>query len=513
MFSSQVVIRSSVGNNIYIYIFGFDSANVQMFVHGGVQFARRMAAPLRKPRHLAAALLRSSGVNTGAGLEVWEQLQWRTFASSPKEMQNGNGTKKKGESGDGEKRKKQRKKITTAEKYTVESVEVKPDKIMITFGDNRFFEFHNSWLRDHCQCPKCIDPSTKQRSFDTLDLLKSPNTVFETRLERKGPKGELSITWEVMGHVDAKETCVKTTYPTKWLRDNAYSFPTEVFDRRKALQGKRPTWTPATLKERYNNGLPEVEHADLMDTSNGDQGLKDLLTHLHRDGIVFVNNVPPSMEETERTVRRFGVPRHTPTWGTMWDTAPNSNPKDTAYTNIGLLPHVDCCYLEDQVGFQVFNCVSAAGEGGGASTWLDGFKVAEILKKEEEETFIFFSKTPLPYFCVTEDAHVQAEAPVFSLNHVGAVQRVKFNNYDRGPLNNLTFQEVREFYKLLPILYKAFRREDLMLKHTLKEGQMVIIDNWRVLHGREEFQGHRNLRGCYVGRDDVDSKCRMFGIL
>ena len=102
---------------------------------------------------------------------------------------------------------------------------------------------------------------------------------------------------------------------------------------------------------------------------------------------------------------------------------------------------------------------------------------------------------------------------MFSLNHVGAVQRVKFNNYDRGPLNNLTFQEVREFYKLLPILYKAFRREDLMLKHTLKEGQMVIIDNWRVLHGREEFQGHRNLRGCYVGRDDVDSKCRMFGIL
>ena len=32
-----------------------------------------------------------------------------------------------------------------------------------------------------------------------------------------------------------------------------------------------------------------------------------------------------------------------------------------------------------------------------------------------------------------------------------------------------------------------------------------MIDNWRVLHGREEFEGYRNLRGCYVGRDDIDS--------
>ena len=101
---------------------------------------------------------------------------------------------------------------------------------------------------------------------------------------------------------------------------------------------------------------------------------------------------------------------------------------------------------------------------------------------------------------------------MFSVSKDGDVRKVKFNNYDRGTLNNLSIQEVKDFYEYLPILYETFRRDDLILRHTLKEGQMVIVDNWRVLHGREEFEGYRNLRGCYIGRDDVDSKCRVLKI-
>lgn len=29
---------------------------------------------------------------------------------------------------------------------------------------------HHLWLRDHCRCPKCFHPATKQRLFSTFDV-------------------------------------------------------------------------------------------------------------------------------------------------------------------------------------------------------------------------------------------------------------------------------------------------------------------------------------------------------
>ena len=46
-------------------------------------------------------------------------------------------------------------------------ISTKPNHTTIEWQDGHVSEFHNTWLRDHCRCEKCIDPSTFQRSFDT----------------------------------------------------------------------------------------------------------------------------------------------------------------------------------------------------------------------------------------------------------------------------------------------------------------------------------------------------------
>ena len=162
---------------------------------------------------------------------------------------------------------------------------------------------------------------------------------------------------------------------------------------------------------------------------------------------------------------------------------------------------------------QVFNCVAKAGDGG-ASTWIDGFKVAEDLKTDLPHVFEFFSTIKLPYFCVYDGVDVRSEGPVFQHDANDVLRQIRFNNYDRAPIDNLTPEEVEQFYTYLPDLYERFRDKKYTLKHTLDVGEMVVIDNWRVLHGREEFEGYRNLRGCYVGRDDIDSTKRqhIYGI-
>ena len=164
--------------------------------------------------------------------------------------------------------------------------------------------------------------------------------------------------------------------------------------------------------------------------------------------------------------------------------------------------------MDDHVGLQVFACVHQAGQGG-SNTFLDGLEVARRMAAAHPEAFDFFCRAALPYYCVHEGVDVRAEGAVFRRGQDGAVAAVRLNNYDRDSLVHLTADEVSQFYEHLPVLYEAFREPSLVLRHQLEVGQMVIIDNWRVLHGREAFSGFRNLVGCYVGMDDFRSRWRV----
>lgn len=51
-----------------------------------------------------------------------------------------------------------------------------------------------------------------------------------------------------------------------------------------------------------------------------------------------------------------------------------------------------------------------------------------------------------------------------------------------------------------------------LIVFKLKEGETMIFDNWRMLHGREGFdpsKGHRHLEGCYIDWDEVNCRIRV----
>ena len=52
-----------------------------------------------------------------------------------------------------------------------------------------------------------------------------------------------------------------------------------------------------------------------------------------------------------------------------------------------------------------------------------------------------------------------------------------------------------------------------MLKFKLRPGRLLLVDNWRVLHGRTAFIGRRELCGCYLPRDDWLNKARQVALL
>lgn len=87
----------------------------------------------------------------------------------------------------------------------------------------------------------------------------------------------------------------------------------------------------------------------------------------------------------------------------------------------------------------------------------------------------------------------------------------RFNPFDRATITNLPYEDMLEFYKAYQALAKEIYDDEKAFKILLKPDQMVVYDNWRILHARESFTGHRVLKCTYLRHDDWMSQMRKIG--
>lgn len=233
------------------------------------------------------------------------------------------------------------------------------------------------------------------------------------------------------------------------------------------------------------------------------QALRDLSIH----GVHMITEMPATIDQTEAFVRKvFGPPRET-FYGGMWDTAPRKeNVNDTAYTYDALDCHTDTCYLIDSPGLQLFNCVAQDSGSGGKTRLVDSEMVVEILRSDYPKTFEFFRDTPLVFHHTEKGLFARVCAPVISLEFDGSLKQFRYNEYDLAKIDYMNDQDLNNFYHHNAILAKVIKSCEHHIK--LRVGEMVILDNHRIMHGRTAFQGYRNLIGCYVGADDWIMRAR-----
>ena len=396
----------------------------------------------------------------------------------------------------------------------------------VVWEDGHSSSFLNAWLRDHCQCADCYDQTTAQRSSDTLAL--GPSSRVRSTQATTTSDGKLTVRIEYgdeCGECDessknTKRSSHECVFPLHWLRKHCYSSSGQEHRRQKGhLQ--RYVWDSKELQQLCveNNdsnsaslllaGLPATP---LRDLASKPGVLRDQLT---RYGIAFVSDIEvPSGEQSvdkckqivHDTVRDYiGYPRET-LWGNLWDTAVSEDASDTAYTNIALRPHVDCTYLRDPPELQVFLCAAESEDAtGGSSTFVDGFKVAEEIYNRSPEAFHFFCTTQLGFQCIQDGVNSVAYGTVFEtdpgVSHPTPqdTRRFRYNNDDRSVLHYLSAKDVAKFYDYVPLLLELLRDDQYVLRTRLQKGTMAIVNNHRVLHGRDSFVGTgRNLVGCYA---------------
>ena len=341
--------------------------------------------------------------------------------------------------------------------------------------------FSPFWLRDHCHAKHSLNPVTQQREVDTFAI---PRDIAVAKIEIRGDGASLHIVWAHDGSI--------STYPATFLWDIA--------------QHKgRPPAARRTLWDRDSMGknFPSVSHEEVM---GGDAGLLRWLSLVEEYGFALTIGAQASMAGTEALVKRVGYVRET-IFGGMWEFSANNAFKDTAYTTVAIGPHTDGTYSNDSPGLQMFQCLEFDGSGGD-STLVDGFRVAEIIRQTDKHAFQVLSEVKVPAHYLGDGVHLRSEHPIIGLDQNGDLSQIAYNNYDRAPFM-LPAPRMEEFYRALALWHRLINDPSYEISMRLVPGTVLFFDNWRTMHGRHAFQGHRHMCGAYINMEDFQSKLRV----
>ena len=346
------------------------------------------------------------------------------------------------------------------------------------------------WLRDNCPCVSCYEPRAQQRMVDTSELGREQTTLESAQI--KGEEEEmLEVRW-----ADGHES--------RYSLDMIYTNLLQDQGPDKSLFAKSTTlWNAAKIQLEF----PATPYVEVMTT---DQGLASLLLHVDKYGIAFIPDTPPTPEATQKLAERISFIRETH-YGTFWDLHANWQKNDTAYSTVPLGAHTDTTYFTDPIGLQLFHILEHTGGTGGESMYLDAFDVARQLREEDPQAYETLSTTPLnAHSRGNTDTNYEPYLPMPILNHhpvTGQLVQVRYNNNDRSPcMKWLSPTAIQEFYRALQKWQRLLVDPHNEFVIANKPGQPVLVDNFRVLHGRRGFTGYRRLCGSYHGHDEYRSK-------
>lgn len=363
---------------------------------------------------------------------------------------------------------------------SLQSVAVEDGALAVAWADGTRFAFHPIWLRERAPEAETLDARTGQRKLEAAFL---PLDLTVDRARRAGEAIEV-------GFSDGGAARFEAAALRRALAPRAQV----------DLLGDKQLWD-GTL-----GGFPCYRLGDLK------QGrpLLGLLDDLARFGCVLIEEVPPEKNGILEFMGLIGNIKLT-NWGGVEDVKVDADAFDLTLTNRGLEPHVDNPYRFSTIGYVVLHCLENSFEGGD-STIVDGFAVAERLRREDPAAFEVLATTPVYFRYEDETTLLDNVRSLIGLDAEGRVERVAWSNrtefVDARPA-----AELARYYAARQRFAELLYGEEMTVTFKLQPGQAFILDNYRVLHGRRPFElaggGNRHMRQGYFDRDMVSSRQKV----
>lgn len=361
------------------------------------------------------------------------------------------------------------------------AVQVLPDRVQVHWADGRLSPFHHQWLRDNCPCPECVYSVTREQVLEIVDVAEDLG-CHGAHIDSQGC---LCLDWSNGHH---------SRFDPGWLRAHAYDEQSR--EERRAHTAHSRLWDS-------NLQLPVFEYQALMDDP---EALLQWLLALRDTGLTHVRGAPTEPGSLALIARRISFIRES-NFGVLFNVQSKADADSNAYTAFNLPLHSDLPTRELQPGLQFLHCLVNDAVGG-ESIFVDGFAIADALRREDPEAFLTLCETPVEFRNKDRHSDYRCLAPIIALDALGRVAEIRMANFLRGPFDTSVQQ--------MPRLYHAYRRFIAMTREArfrvirrLDPGQLWCFDNRRTLHARNAFDpssGARHFQGCYIDRDELLSR-------
>lgn len=353
------------------------------------------------------------------------------------------------------------------------------------------FPWH--WLRDNSNDAYTFDPATHQRRIDSFSIPSDLVGIVEINAESDA----IDIAWS--------DDSPRTTYSAFELAKAAAG--TTLPDGPSGVARIRPS--SDRTRELWDRHPPPdaLKYTDYVDVIGSDDALLKWLDDIHRYGFACLEGVPAGEVAVATLANRIGYVRNT-VFGGIWPLeAEITEHADTAYSDEFLTPHTDATYMHDAPGLQIFSCQEAA-DVGGESILVDGFAIADRIFATELEALDMLARVHVPGRYIEPGVDLRAKRPALRFDSAGVLQQVSFNNSDRGDML-MAPHHYQSFVRAYTSMHNLSVDQSRWLGFAWEPGELLAIDNWRMLHGRRKFSGRRSYFGCYINYEDFASKRRV----
>ena len=337
--------------------------------------------------------------------------------------------------------------------------------------------FHYQWLRDNCRSEERFNHMTGERKAPTesilADLRASAIHICEDGLR---------LSWS-----DGKTDSI---FDPVWLSRNTYDATVT------SLTSKWVHWGAD-----YAGTLATFPYQDVMTL---DGVVASMITAFERFGLIRMSGAPAAEGEVERFANRLAYVREI-VFDRVADIRVSVDAYTLGFTSAALPLHTDCSGYSWPPNVMVFHCLRN-NVAGGASQYVDGGRVIEQMRSEEPEALHILTNHDIEFRLWSNRGDTLAQCPPIILNKAGALAILRYANWAIQPLRSVPFDMVPRWYDAWRTLARRINAPENRVVHRCEPGEMLLINNHWVLHGRDAFDdgaGTRHFQQVYMELDDL----------
>jgi gamma-butyrobetaine dioxygenase len=374
--------------------------------------------------------------------------------------------------------------VTAQDVLNVADAAVIDGQVHVTIGE-REAGLHPVWLRNRSQEPGQVEATNRQRLYTPVDV---PADLRVLACDVDGDALVASFSDGHTARLDLHEVAIALGWrddPEHPPAPQPWTSPIEPF----------PYFDWAGIGWSEDDADPTV--------------VLDFLTDFYRYGYVVFRNTSVEEGTVRRLCDRLGYICGN-NFGWTFDVRAEPKPTDLAYTAIKLLAHTDQPYRQPVPGIQLLHCLRNEAPGGD-STLADGLAGAGALAAADPASHaaLVDCETEFRYDMLTDT--VVSYGRVLDYDREGRFRQIRLNTKLDAPLPRPEY-DLDAYYRGRRWLTEWLNDPAHQVTFRLEPGEAMFVDNYRVLHGRTQFdaaKGVRHLQGAYIDHDGPDTMYRL----